>query len=162
MLHLIPAPLHRAAYRLAHALRLRWWRIRKPRLAGCRVLVLDGVERVLLIRHSYGSGKWMLPGGGLNRSEAPLAGAQRELREETGCRLIDPVDIGMAEEHIHSTSHTVHIIAGNTADTPMCDGREIIAAQFFALDALPGDMPQRMRDGLPGWITAMKAARLAG
>ena len=40
-------------------------------------------------------------------------------------------------------------------------GREI-AAQFFALDALPGDMPQRMRDGLPGWITAMKAARLAG
>ena len=75
MLHLIPAPAHRTVLRIAHGLRLRWWRMRKPRLAGCRVLALDREDRVLLVRHSYGSGKWMPPGGGLTRGEDALAAA---------------------------------------------------------------------------------------
>lgn len=161
MLHLIPAPLHRAAYRLADSMRRRWWLIRKPRLAGCRVVVVNDAGQVLLIRHSYGSGKWMLPGGGLNRGEAPLAAAMRELREETGCILLHPIELGVTEEMIHAASHHVHVIAGSTADTPIPDQREIIAAQFFAPAALPADMPIRMRDVIPGWITAMKAARPA-
>ena len=79
MLHLIPAPLHRAGLTLAHAVRIRWWQWRKPLLIGCRVLAFDEAERVLLIRHSYGSGRWMLPGGGVDRGEDPLAAALREL-----------------------------------------------------------------------------------
>ena len=63
MFRLIPAPLHRAALVVAHQVRLRWWRIRKPLLLGCRVMAFDDQGRVLLIRHSYGSGRWMLPGG---------------------------------------------------------------------------------------------------
>jgi 8-oxo-dGTP pyrophosphatase MutT (NUDIX family) len=161
MLHLIPASLHRAAYRVAHALRRRWWRIRKPRLAGCRVVVMDGAGQVLLIRHSYGSGKWMLPGGGLNRGEAALAAAARELREETGCGLIDPVQLGIIEETIHGAGNAVHVIAGWTDDAPQADSREIIAAQFFSLDALPLPMPDGFAENIPLWITAAKAARLA-
>ena len=41
MLRLIPPPLHRAAYIVAHELRRRWWRLAKPRLVGCRVLAYD-------------------------------------------------------------------------------------------------------------------------
>jgi 8-oxo-dGTP diphosphatase len=43
--------------------------------------------RLLLARLSPGltdSGRWTLPGGGLNWGEAPAAGALRELAEETG------------------------------------------------------------------------------
>ena len=81
MLYLIPAPAHRVVLRLAHRVRRRWWYVRRPRLSGCRVLAFDREGRVLLVRHSYGTGAWMPPGGGLQAGEDPLNAAQRELLE---------------------------------------------------------------------------------
>jgi 8-oxo-dGTP pyrophosphatase MutT (NUDIX family) len=161
MLHLIPAPLHRTALRLAHALRKRWWRIRKPRLNGCRVLALDGDGRVLLVRHAYGSGKWMAPGGGLSRREAPLAGALRELREETACTLEDAFEVTLSEEPLQGATNAVHIIAGWTRDVPCVDGREVIEARFYPPGALPGDMPPLLRARLPEWVRAATIGRPA-
>lgn len=152
MLHLIPAPLHRSALRFAHALRKRWWRLRRPRLSGCRVLALDGDGRVLLVRHAYGSGKWMPPGGGLGRGEDPVAGALRELREEVGCALVDPVRVAVAEERLQGAVNIVHVVAGRTLDSPVADGREIVEAAFFAIDGLPQDMPPLLRGELPAWV----------
>lgn len=155
---LIPPPLHRLGYRVAHAARKRWWRIARPALRGCRILAFDGEGRVLLVRHSYGSGKWMPPGGGIGRGESPAIAAQRELREEVGC-TIDPIRaVAVVDERLHGAANTVHILAGPIVGTPVCDHREIVAARFFAPDALPGDMPSVFRDHLPGWITAAKAA----
>jgi len=161
MLHLIPAPLHRLALRVAHALRKRWWRLAKPRLRGCRVLALDREGRVLLVRHAYGSGKWMAPGGGLPRAEPVLAGAMRELREETGCTLIDAREITLSQELLNGALNAVHVVAGRTDDAPCVDGREVIEAAFFPVEALPEDMPVLLRAQLPSWITAAKAARPA-
>jgi 8-oxo-dGTP pyrophosphatase MutT (NUDIX family) len=157
MLHLIPAPLHRTALRLAHALRKRWWRIRKPRIHGCRVLAFDAAGRVMLIRHSYGSGKWMAPCGGLARGEDPIAAALRELREETGCRLQQPREIALSEEPLSGATNAVHIVTGTIVDTPCVDGREVIEAAFFASDALPSDMPEQLAALLPAWLTAATA-----
>jgi 8-oxo-dGTP pyrophosphatase MutT (NUDIX family) len=159
MLRLIPAPVHRTALRLAHALRKRWWRIRKPRLNGCRVLALDGEGRVLLVRHAYGSGKWMAPGGGLSRREAPLAGALRELREETGCTLANAFEVTLSEEPLQGAVNAVHVVAGWTCDVPRADGREVIEARFYPPGALPENMPPLLRAELPGWVRAATAAR---
>jgi ADP-ribose pyrophosphatase YjhB (NUDIX family) len=52
-----------------------------------RVIVLDPQDRVLLFRYDDGppNGRhWCTPGGGLNEGEDYLAGARRELAEETG------------------------------------------------------------------------------
>jgi 8-oxo-dGTP pyrophosphatase MutT (NUDIX family) len=152
MLHLIPKPLHRSLFRLAHALRKRWWRLANPRLRGCRMIALDSAGRVLLIRQSYGSGDWLTPGGGLRRGDDPVAGALRELREETGCRLDDAVQVALLEERLHGARNAVHVVVGLTADKPRPDGREVIEAQFFALDALPEDMPPLLRGQLPQWV----------
>lgn len=160
MLYLIPAPLHRAGLRLAHGVRRRWWRLRAPRLAGCRVIALDAGGRVLLIRHSYGSDTWMTPGGGLARGEDPLAAATRELREETGCRLAGAHVIELVHEDLHGAGNRVHIVAGWTVDAPVADRREVIEAAFFAPDALPYAMPARLRAQLPLWITAATAGHL--
>lgn len=122
------------------------------------MLARDGAGRILLIRHSYGSGKWMLPGGGLARREDPLEGAARELWEETHCRLADPVALGQPTENLHGARNTVHIIAGVTVDTPLADGREVIEARFFAADALPEPLAAGLAETLPGWITAAEAA----
>lgn len=47
-----------------------------------RVLVVSG-EEFLVVRPWLGNGLYMLPGGGLKRSESALTSAIRELREET-------------------------------------------------------------------------------
>jgi 8-oxo-dGTP pyrophosphatase MutT (NUDIX family) len=152
MLHLIPAPLHRVLYRLAHRLRLQWWRIRKPRFDGCRVVGLDEAGRVLLIRHSYGSDCWMPPGGGISRAEDVLTAAVRELREETGCGLEGAVRIALVEEDIGGATNRVHIVAGRVLGDPRPDRREVVEAAFFELDVLPAPMSEALRERLPGWV----------
>ena len=161
MLHLIPAPAHRTALRLAHRIRLRWWRLRKPRLTGCRVLAIDSEARVLLVRHSYGSGYWMPPGGGMAQGEDAVDAARRELLEETGCRLEWAARLDLVEEQLHGAGNSVHVVAGLTLDAPRPDRREIVEAAFFALHALPEPMTAQLRAQLPGWITAATAARPA-
>ena len=161
MLYLIPAPAHRVVLRLAHGVRRRWWFVLRPRLTGCRVLAFDVEGRVLLVRHSYGNGAWMPPGGGLQKGEDPLAAGQRELREETSCTLQWAAHIELAQELLHGAGNSVHVIAGDTLDPPIADGREIIEARFFAPDELPDPMPRLFRARLPEWITAAIAARPA-
>ena len=113
--------------------------------------------RVLLIRHSYGSGLWMPPGGGLKRSESPLQAARRELAEETGCILLDPVEIAVLEENLQGARNRVHVVAGRGEGLARADGREIIEAAWFAPDALPDAMPAAFRRDLPDWIAAARA-----
>nr|KIS33064.1 hypothetical protein TQ38_06255 [Novosphingobium sp. P6W] len=143
--------MHRALYRLAHAVRVQVWRVWRPDVHGVRVIVLDGQDRVLLVRHSYGSNKWMPPGGGMRRGEDPLLAGARELLEETGCRIVQPRVLQISDEKLHGTSNAVRIVLGRTGDEPRADGREIIEARFFALDALPAHMSERMAQRVQAW-----------
>lgn len=152
MLRLIPAPLHRNGLRLAHALRKRWWRLARVPLRGSRVLVFDGRGHLLLIRHSYGSGSWMLPGGGIARREDPLAAALRELAEETGLGLATARHFAVLEEPLFGTTNTVHLFTGRACGTLAIDGREIVEAAFFAPDALPDDLSPALARGLSEWL----------
>jgi 8-oxo-dGTP pyrophosphatase MutT (NUDIX family) len=158
VLRLIPRPLARSLYRLAHGLRVSWWRVAKPRLDGCRVIALDPAGRVLLIRHTYGTGRWMPPGGGLARREDALDAAARELAEETGCLLTGAVLIDEVEESLHGARNRVRIVAGRVTGKPRVDGREVAKAAFFHPARLPDDMPRQVRKALPGWITAASVA----
>jgi 8-oxo-dGTP pyrophosphatase MutT (NUDIX family) len=156
MLHLItrllPPSLHRLALPLAHAIRIVWWRVRRPVVVGCRVLAVNPQGEVLLVRHSYGSSQWMLPGGGVARGEAPIVAAVRELAEETACTLTHPVELTVTRRQWQGTAHVQHVIAGRIDDTPHADGREIVAAQCFALGALPGDISRSLMVNLPIWV----------
>jgi 8-oxo-dGTP pyrophosphatase MutT (NUDIX family) len=152
MLRLIPAPLHRQGLRLAHRLRVVWWRVRKPRLAGCRVLAFDAEDRVLLVRHAYGSGRWMLPGGGLGQGEEPLAAAARELSEEVGCGLAGARLLEVLEEPLSGATNRVHVVTGRIAGTPRPDGREIVELACFAATGLPADLSPALSDRIGNWI----------
>lgn len=137
MLHLIPAPLHRAILRLAHRVRTHWRRLVKSQTAGVSVIGTDDEGRVLLVRHGYGSGRWALPGGGLRRNEDPLACARREMREELGCGLEDVRLAVQFEEVLRGAPHRAFVVTARFAAEPRADGREVIETGWFALDALP-------------------------
>ena len=139
-LALLPAPLHRAGLRLAHRLRRIWWRWRRPEVLGCGVMLFDASGHVLLVRHSYGREHWALPGGAIGRRENPVDAARRELLEEVGCGAHDLVHFGSVTRDLHGASNRVEMFIGTVKGDPAADGREIVEARFFALDALPEPM----------------------
>ena len=78
-------------YRLPVPLRRRLVRLAVPKyVVGAVTLVKDaeatGAGRILLLRQPPGY-SWTLPAGLLQRGEAPVVGAARELYEESGVRL---------------------------------------------------------------------------
>jgi 8-oxo-dGTP pyrophosphatase MutT (NUDIX family) len=75
--------LRAVVYRLADRLLPVWWAVRRPRSRGVRC-VLRRRDAVVLVRHTYGDRRWMLPGGRIRRREDPIATAQREMRQELG------------------------------------------------------------------------------
>ncbi len=149
----LPAPLHRLVLRLAHYIRMRWWRYRRLPVVGCRVVAVNSLGEVLLVRHSYGSRHWMLPGGGVAPGEMPIAAAIRELAEETACTLIGPIEVSVIRHDWQGVSNVVHVIAGRTGDTPRPDGREIVATRCFALTALPVDIGESLAENLSAWVS---------
>lgn len=158
MLRLIPGPLARAAYRLAHRGRVIWWRWRRPELHGCRIIALDPRDRLLLVRHTYGSGKWMPPGGGLSAGEDAVVAAQRELAEEAGLVLSGAVLVAEVTEPLHGTCNHVRIVGGRVQGELRIDRREVSEAAFFPLERLPLAMPAAIRLGLPHWVRAATTA----
>ena len=162
MLRLIPAALHRTLYRLAHTARLAWWRIRKPHITGCSAVVRNAEGNVLLVRHSYGSGSWELPGGGVQRGEDPAATIVRELAEETRCQLEHLTALGVLDEALSGARNRVHLFTATTRDSPRADNRELVAAMFFPVADFPADLSPQSRIRIDIWLTAAGAGRPPG
>jgi 8-oxo-dGTP pyrophosphatase MutT (NUDIX family) len=134
---LIPAPVHRVALRVGNVLRIGWWRLARPHIHGVCVIARDEAGRVLLIRQTYGTPDWVLPGGGVNRNEPFGDAAAREFQEELGCPVTDLRLLKVTQEDLYGATNTVHLYAATLAGEPRPDRREVAAAQLFALDDLP-------------------------
>lgn len=153
MLHLIPAPLHRLALRLAHRARKRWWKLSRKTRSGVTIIALDKSHRILLVRHSYGSGMWTLPGGGLGSGENPEACARREMREELGCELEELTLAARFDEELHGARHRAFVFTCRFIGDPKADGREIVELGWFVRDDLPRNLShlavKRLRRAFP-------------
>lgn len=115
-----------------------WWRIRRPRSLGVRVLVHDAAERVLLVRHTYVA-QWHLPGGGVKKWEATQDAAVREAREETGVAVTIERLMGVYHNRLEFKDDqvVVYVARADGAAALRGDGFEIAEAAWFALKALP-------------------------
>lgn len=107
-------------------------------------IVLDDQHRVLLLRHRFWkSAAWGLPSGYAQRCERLEDALAREVREETGYHIDTPALVRVASGFRLWVEVTYR--AQISGGTERLDGREILAARFFAADELPDTLPPEHR-----------------
>jgi ADP-ribose pyrophosphatase YjhB (NUDIX family) len=152
MQRLIPAAVHRLLYRFAYRARRTYRRTFRQPICGVSAVLTDMQGRVLLVRHSYGPAGWTLPGGGHGRREDPASAVQRELAEELSLEIAGLELVEVFEEVLSGAPHTSRLFSGVAVGEPRPDGREVIAAQFFAWHDLPEHIPERVKARLDIWF----------
>lgn len=151
MVHILPAPLHRALLPLAHRVRHVWRGLTRAHIAGVSVVVTNLAGDVLLLRHSYGPAVWALPGGGMKRGEDPADCARREVFEELGIDLGAVEPIGTLEEVLSGAPHTAHLFHATCNERPRPDEREVVEARFFPTHSLPEPLGPVTRRRIEAW-----------
>jgi len=124
-----------------------YWRVSRGMTLGVRGLVLDGQDRVFLVKHTYVSG-WHLPGGGVEPGETVLDALARELKEEGNIELAGtPTQFGIYfQPAMAQRDHVVlFVVRQFHQPAPPVPDSEIMAHGFFSRDALPPDTTQATR-----------------
>ncbi len=149
-----------AKHRLAEAIRrlpwlatilvsaLRWTRARYT--AGVVGVVLNERDEVLLVKHVFHpSAPWGLPGGWMERDEAPSETLQRELREEIGLEvsILEPLLI-LPGEHRHHLDMAFLCRAHNAVQHL---STELLDYRWAGRDELPPLPPFHRAAAVAGW-----------
>jgi len=120
--------------------------------------VIDDEGRILLVRRADNQ-KWAMPGGALEVGETPAEGVVREALEETGVESRPVALVGVFDSRLCGTSSRHHLYQFVFLCRPL-DGQEmgeashaheVLDAQWFAEDALPGEID-------PGHVSRIPAA----
>lgn len=127
------------AHWLKRKLMQSYWRATRSLTLGAQGMVIDGQNRVLLVRHAYRAG-WHFPGGGVERGELADEALARELREEAGVYLEgQPELFGIyGNFRVFPGDHILlYVCRAWTRPVPPRPNREIAEQDFFHLDSLP-------------------------
>lgn len=139
------ARLHRFALRCYQRLPVlgRRWVVRTiaPSFTVGAMCVIERADGALLfVRHSYRS-RWGVPGGLLNRREAPDHAARREVREEVGLDVVllgEPVVVVDARPQRVDLVYRARPAPGADLAEVRPVSAEIAEVRWFLPDELPG------------------------
>ncbi len=143
-----------------------WWFYLRFGPVRTKIVVIAGGTHILLVKPWLGSGQWSLPGGGVHADERPIAGAVRELYEETCLRVReDQLSAVVKKSLIGDNGLKQHLMCFKVAVGKQAVIRpqagEILAAQWFSwreLDNIKiGSTTQRLID--QAWTKHDKLSR---
>jgi len=109
---------------------------------GVRAAVRSEDGKFLLVRHTYIPG-WHFPGGGVEKGEAAICAVEKELRQETGLKLIGvPVLHGVFHNKaVNQRDHVLVYLCDIAGTLPAkSPSVEIAEIGYFSLDSLPKDI----------------------
>jgi 8-oxo-dGTP pyrophosphatase MutT (NUDIX family) len=155
------ATLFRRTYWLGVLLHT-YWRFQRGLTVGVRGMVLDGDDRVFLIKHSYLDG-WHLPGGGVEVGETMIEALRRELMEEGSIEVTgDPVLHAIYFNPVYSRRDQValYVIRDFRQSSAPVPDREIVGHGFFALHDLPDGTTAGTRARLAEVLDGVRAAEV--
>jgi len=113
----------------------------RPMTLGVRGVVIDAAGAVLLVKHTYTAG-WHFPGGGVEPGETCESALGRELAEEANVVVEPPMQLHGLFFNAHASRRdhvAVYVVRRFRLLGERAPDREILAARFFAPDALPED-----------------------
>jgi 8-oxo-dGTP pyrophosphatase MutT (NUDIX family) len=122
----------------------------RPMTLGVRGVVIDNAGAVLLVKHTYSPG-WHFPGGGVEPGETFEGALARELAEEANVVAEPPVQLHGLFFNAHASRRdhvAVFVVRRFRWLGERAPDREILAAKFFAPDALPEDATRGTRSRL--------------
>jgi 8-oxo-dGTP diphosphatase len=111
---------------------------------GVFATILDAAGHLLLVRQNYADRLWTQPGGRVDPNESPLEALHREVREETGHRIVIDRFVG-AYSRTYDDDLVLAFIGRSIGSAPWTPDGEISAIGFFAPDRLPEPMTLRTR-----------------
>lgn len=136
----LPVTLRRIAYRAGYNVLRLVWLVRRPAVDGVKCVITDG-DSVLLVRHTYGTPRWDLPGGRVGRAEPPLDTARREMTEELGVQIADWNPLGELHVEIDHRRDTIHLFRTELRSPSFrIDRGELSVVRWFRRAELPADL----------------------
>jgi 8-oxo-dGTP diphosphatase len=124
------------------------WRLHARFGVGVTGIVRAPDGRVLLLRHRLWApdGQWGFPSGFARRGETFQETIVREVREETGLtvRVGRLLELRSGFRYRAEVYYEAALVGG--VDGLVLDGREVLEARLFTLDALPAGMPRLHRE----------------
>ena len=128
----------RAVIQLLYRLKRTFLRVTGLKTRGVKVMLFNAAGELLLIRNSYGKTHlFVLPGGGIRRSETPTEAAAREVREEVGIAAECLALVSIHSNWSEGKRDTIHLFTAFTDQRPRADSFEVEEARFFSLQNLP-------------------------
>ena len=146
-----------------HRLRRIWWRLRRPRTFGVKVLLLhpEQPERFLAVRHSYvDQDRWALPGGRYRPArETPAQAARREVHEELGLGIAGELaELRTLEARTEGKRDTLTLLSGRADGVEVRTSLELREARWLRTDL--ADVPAG--DPVSRWLRRARAGGTGG
>jgi ADP-ribose pyrophosphatase YjhB (NUDIX family) len=125
-----------------------YWSIFQPESLGSAVIIQFEGE-ILLVRNSYGSLRWALPGGFAKSNETPEKTARREVYEEVGVRLDNLSKVGSFRRNFYGRKDTVWVFKSwVTTKNTKSESFEIQETSWVKINSLPGNLSPYTKEAL--------------